>query len=452
MIPCVAVPSDVAALLLALRQNGFAAYVVGGCVRDSLRGVVPQDWDVTTAATPEEMLAVFRQYRTVTVGARHGTVAVLTEKRTVEITTFRTDGGYTDSRHPDNVSFVNDVTEDLKRRDFTVNAMAYNDETGLLDPFGGRADLEHRVLRAVGDAATRFSEDALRILRGLRFAATLGFTVESATARALHEAKALLKHVAAERVAVELTKLLCGENVFTVMRDFRDVIAVVLPELADTFDFEQKSPHHGYDVYTHTLHTVAAVPPDPVLRWAALLHDIGKPKAFTEDADGRGHFKRHAAYGAAISETMLTRLHMDKATVRTVTLLVAEHDRQLTPDAPCVKRALGRLGESTLLRLITLKHADNAAHGTGETDRLLRWQAVENTLQQVLKSGECYTLRDLCVKGNDITDNHLAEGADVGRCLQFLLDEVIDGRCENTRDALLRHLMVALNEGDVREL
>ena len=447
MIPCVAVPSDVAALLLALQQNGFEAYVVGGCVRDSLRGVTPDDWDVTTSATPQEMLAVFADHRTVTVGAQHGTVAVLTDCRTVEITTFRTESGYTDSRHPDHVAFVTDVTEDLRRRDFTVNAMAYNEEQRLIDPFGGQDDLSCGMLRAVGDAAARFSEDALRILRGLRFASTLGFTVAPDTARALCQTRDLLCHVAAERVAVELTKLLCGQNVFAVMDAFRDVIAVVIPELRDTFDFDQKSPHHGYDVYRHTLHTVAAAPCDPVVRWAALLHDVGKPKAFTEDANGRGHFKHHAEHSAVLCETILTRLRMDKATVRTATLLVAEHDRQLSPAAPAVKRALGRLGEAVLRRLIALKHADNAAHGVGETDRIKRWQAVESTLDAVLQSGECYSLRDLAVKGNDITDNRIAEGESVGRCLQFLLDEVIDGRCVNEREALLSHLTAAMDKG-----
>ncbi len=447
MTPCVAVPSDVAVLLLTLRQHGFEAFVVGGCVRDSLRGVIPEDWDVTTSATPQEMLTVFADRRTVTVGAQHGTIAVLTDNRTVEITTYRTEGEYTDSRHPDRVAFVNDVTEDLQRRDFTVNAMAYNDEIGLVDPFGGQEDLRRGILRAVGDAATRFSEDALRILRGLRFASTLGFTIHPDTARALHQTKDLLSHVAAERVAVELSKLLCGQNVFAVMQEFRDVIATVIPELQSTFDFSQKSPHHRYDIYTHTLHTVAAAPTDPVLRWAALLHDIGKPNAFTEDANGRGHFKRHAEHGAVLAQEVLTRLRMDKATVRTVVLLVAEHDHQISPDAPAVKRALFRFGEGTLRRLIALKHADNTAHGTGENDRLLRWRAVESVLDTVLASGECYSLHDLSVKGNDITENHLAAGEAVGRCLHFLLNEVIDGRCANERDVLLRHLTAAIDKG-----
>ncbi len=447
MTPRVAVPSDVAALLFTLRQNGFEAYVVGGCVRDSLRGVTPEDWDVTTSATPQEMLAVFADYRTIAVGAKHGTVAVLTESRTVEITTFRTEAEYTDSRHPDRVAFVNDVTKDLQRRDFTVNAMAYSEDCGLIDPFGGQKDLSSNVLRAVGDAFTRFSEDALRILRGLRFASTLGFAIEPNTARALHETKDLLRHIAAERVAAELTKLLCGKNVFAVMQEFRDVIAAVIPEIRDTFDFAQKSPHHRYDIYTHTLHTVAAVPATPVLRWAALLHDIGKPQAFTEDANGRGHFKHHAEYSAVTAKKILTQLRMDKATIRTIVLLVAEHDHQISPDAPTVKRALGRLGEETLRLLIALKHADNTAHGAGENDRLLRWQKVEAMMGTILESGECYSLRGLAVKGNDITEKNLATGESVGRCLQFLLNEVIDERCVNQREALLSHLVAAIDEG-----
>ncbi len=443
----IAMPSDVAALLSRLHQNGFSAYVVGGCVRDSLRGVPPHDWDVATAATPQETAALFADYRTVSVGAEHGTVAVLTEMRTVEITTFRTEGGYADNRHPDQVTFVNNVTEDLRRRDFTVNAMAYNDEEGLVDPFDGQTDLAHGVLRCVEDPTTRFTEDALRILRGLRFAATLPLSVDPATARALHTTRKRLCNIAAERVSAELTRLLCGQWMLPVLQEFRDVLAVVIPEIAATFDFDQRNPHHCYDVYTHTLHAVAAAPNDPLVRWAVLLHDIGKPQTFTIDQDGIGHFKGHGAASAQLSEQILTRLRMSRETVQTVTTLVEAHDRQIDPTPAAVKRALNRFGEATLRRLIAVKHADNATHALHATARREQWQAVESVLNAVLQEAACFSLKDLYVKGNDITSLGVPSGPQVGQLLNRLLNEVIDGTLENDRTVLLRRLQSLLDEG-----
>ncbi|MBE6757224.1 MAG: HD domain-containing protein [Ruminococcaceae bacterium] len=440
-------PSDVAALIARLQKHGFAAYAVGGCVRDSLRGVVPHDWDVTTAATPEQITAVFADHRTITVGAQHGTVAVVTDERTVEITTFRTESGYTDSRHPDTVTFVADINADLARRDFTVNAMAYNEQDGLADPFGGQEDLANGILRCVGDAVTRFSEDALRILRGLRFAATLPLRIAPETAHALHETRDRLHNIAAERIAVELTKLLCGQNVLPVLQEYRDVLAVVIPEIAATFDFDQRNPHHCYDVYMHTLHAIDAAPSDPIVRWAVLLHDIGKPHTFTVDEDGIGHFKGHAAVGAPMAEEILTRLRMSRDTVQTVTTLVKAHDRQIPPTEPAVKRALGRFGESLLRDLIAVKHADNDAHALYATERRAQWQAVETVLNRVSEKEACFSLKDLAVKGSDITALGVSAGPIVGKILKHLLNEVIDGQIENDRHALLTRLHALLNEG-----
>lgn len=440
-------PSDVAAVIARLQQHGFAAYAVGGCVRDSLRGVTPHDWDVTTAATPDETAAVFADHRTVTVGAQHGTVAVLTDARTVEVTTFRTESGYADNRHPDAVTFVSDVRDDLARRDFTVNAMAYNEQEGLIDPFGGQADLKCGLLRCVGDAATRFSEDALRILRGMRFAATLSLSIVPETSAALHQTRERLQTIAAERIAAELTKLLCGENVLSVLQDYRDILAVVIPEIAATFDFDQQNPHHCYDIYTHTLHAVAAAPPDPIVRWAVLLHDIGKPRTFTVDENGIGHFKGHAAAGAPMAAAILTRLRMSREMTETVTTLVEAHDRQILPTAPAVKRVLNRYGEQVFRYLIAVKHADNDAHALHATERREQWQAVETVLDTVIAEESCFSLKDLAVKGNDVTAFGIPAGPTVGKLLDRLLNEVIDGYCENDRDALLTRLQALLNEG-----
>lgn len=431
-------PSDVAALLARLHDAGFAAYVVGGCVRDSLRGVTPADWDVTTSALPEQTLALFADYRTIPLGLSHGTVAILTDERTVEITTFRTESGYSDRRRPDAVAFVTDVTEDLRRRDFTVNAMAYNEHEGLIDPFSGQADLAARRLRCVGDPTARFDEDALRILRGLRFASVLGFSLDHATATALHAQRELLRAVAAERVAAELSRLICGGNAFCVLRDFRDVIAVVLPDIAPMFDFEQHNPHHQYDVYLHTLHALAAIPPEPVLRWAALLHDSGKPARFTMDEQGVGHFKGHAEVSVEITERALAALRLDNETIRTVSELVRYHDRPIAPAKAAVKRVLSRLGETGLRRLIALKRADNAAHAPETDTRTADLHTVESLLDEILEEQACFSLRDLAVKGSDITDIGVPEGPMVGQVLRYLLDAVIDERCENERNALLK--------------
>lgn len=443
----ITLPPDVAALIARLQEQGFAAYAVGGCVRDSLRGVTPHDWDVTTSALPDETASVFADHRTITVGAQHGTVAVLTDERTVEITTFRTESGYADSRHPDTVTFVSDVRDDLARRDFTVNAMAYNDREGLIDPFGGQVDLANGVLRCVGNAVTRFSEDALRILRGLRFAATLPLVIAPETADALHKTREKLQNIAAERIATELTKLLCGDNVVPILQEYRDILAVVIPEITATFDFDQQNPHHCYDIYTHTLHAVAAAPPDPIVRWAVLLHDIGKPNTFTVDTDGIGHFKGHAAVGAPMAKEILARLRMSRDTIETVTTLVEAHDRQILPTTPAVKRVLNRYGERVFRYLIAVKHADNDAHALHATERREQWRAVEAVLDAVLGENACFSLKDLAVKGNDVTALGVSSGPIIGKILDQLLNDVIDGTCTNDRDALLSRLQSLLNEG-----
>lgn len=288
-------PEHAARAVAALEAAGYQTWAVGGCVRDSLRGAAPHDWDLCTAARPDQMQAVFAGERVLETGLRHGTLTLLTEGGPIEITTFRTDGGYSDGRHPDGVRFVGSVEDDLARRDFTIGAMAWHPQRGLCDPYGGLDDLQEGILRAVGDPDARFAEDALRILRGIRFASRLGFAVERETAAAMRRQAARLNGIAAERVRGELTGLLCGRFVHRALRMFADLIGVVLPELTPMFGCAQRNPHHLYDVWEHSIRAAAQVPADPVLRWAALLHDCGKPACKTVDEQGIGHFYGHPA-------------------------------------------------------------------------------------------------------------------------------------------------------------
>ncbi len=332
-----AVPSELSAppaarkAIIRLQAAGFPAYMVGGCVRDSLLGRVPGDWDVTTAALPEQVEAVFAGERIIETGLKHGTVTVLLDGLPLEITTFRTESGYADHRHPDAVAFTPSLTEDLARRDFTINAMAFNPSTGLQDPFGGQADLRARIVRCVGDPMQRFEEDALRILRALRFAAQLDFTIEPATAAAAHALRDTLALVSRERIAVELSKLLCGPAARRILVEYWGILAVPLPELAPMAGLDQRCKYHCYDVLEHSAAAVEAVPPEPILRWSALLHDVGKPACFTVDETGRGRFHGHAKVGGPMAREILTRLRFDKDTVNRVTQLVELHDYPIDP-------------------------------------------------------------------------------------------------------------------------
>ena len=328
---CATVPAPALEALERLERAGHAAYLVGGCVRDSLLGRVPGDWDITSSALPEQTEAVFAGERIIETGLKHGTVTVLLGGLPLEITTFRTESGYADHRHPDTVVFTPSLEEDLARRDFTVNAMAWSPARGLVDPFGGRADLERGLIRCVGDPKQRFDEDALRILRALRFAAQLDFAIDPATAAAALALRQSLELVSRERLAVELTKLLCGPAVRRIVTEYWPILALPLPELAPMAGLDQRSPYHCYDVLEHSAAAAEAVPPDKILRWAALLHDAGKPACFTLDEQGRGHFFGHAKPGAELARAALTRLRFDKDTVRRVAALVELHDYPIDP-------------------------------------------------------------------------------------------------------------------------
>jgi len=429
------IPKYVRNVLKTLETAGYEAWCVGGCVRDSLLGRTPEDWDVTTSALPEETLAVFGAHAFPT-GLQHGTVTVRMEHQNIEVTTYRVDGGYHDHRRPDFVSFTRSLEEDLQRRDFTVNAMAMNLGGELRDPFGGQADLKHRLLRCVGEPDRRFGEDALRLLRGLRFASVLNFRIDDLTAESIHKNRELLREITVERIQVELFKLLCGENAAGILREYPDVVGVFWPEVLPMVGFDQKNHHHCYDVWEHSLHAVAAIPADPVLRCAALLHDIGKPACFTVDDAGTGHFYGHAAISRELADTMLRRLKCSTEFRETVVRLVDWHDREIPRTDKSIRKALRSLGETDLRRLIALKRTDNLAQAPEFHDRQREIDKAECILGKLLEEDACFSLKQMAVNGKDLTQMGLS-GPMVGRGLNSLLDRVVNGEISNERDVLL---------------
>ncbi|MGN0532120.1 MAG: CCA tRNA nucleotidyltransferase [Eubacterium sp.] len=431
-------PTDAKKLIDLLIGSGYSAYAVGGCVRDYLMGRECGDIDITTSATPQQVESVLNSngIRYVETGIKHGTVTAIVSCEPYEITTFRTDGDYADNRHPDNVSFVTIIEDDLSRRDFTINAMAYNDNVGVVDIFGGREDLESHLIRCVGDADTRFKEDALRIMRALRFASVLGFDIESDTAAVILDNKELLQNIAAERVFVELKKLLVGQNVEAVLTDYRDVFGVIIPELKPTFDFQQYSKWHLYDIYTHTVKSVAYAPAVDYIRLALLLHDIGKPYTLKIDEKG-DHFKGHPAKSKELAHNVLKRLKVSNDIYKKVITLVEIHDKHIHLNPQSIKYWLSRLGEELIYDFVDVKIADMSSHNLAlaqhEMDELC---AIRDMIGDVIASGEPYTLAGLNIHGNHLIDLGY-KGKDIAEELQRLLDIVIKAPSKNTRDILL---------------
>lgn len=431
------IPCYVDILIRQLNQHGFEAYLVGGCVRDSLLGQDPKDYDIATSARPEEVKLAITGCRLLDTGLAHGTVTALSEDNPVEITTFRIDGSYSDHRHPDGVIFSSTLREDLKRRDFTVNAMAYHPETGLMDYFGGREDLFLGLLRCVGDPDTRFQEDALRIFRALRFSSQLGFLIEEQTGRSILKNRALLHQVAAERVSAELVKLLCGKNAENVLTFYREVFAEMIPELVPLFGFNQHSPYHAYDAYIHTVKAVAAVSPEPVLRLAMLLHDISKPELFSLDKNGRGHFPGHSRAGAEKAGVILNRLRMSRETVSTVTALVLHHEEKIAPEPACIKKWMNRLSPKLLRKLLLVQIADNSAKGPDFPKRKDQAEKALAISEQILAENQCYCLKQLAVNGTDLVNVGIVNGKKIGEILNILLEKVITESLLNEKAALL---------------
>ena len=428
-------PESIAEIINALETAGLSAYAVGGGVRDACLGLDPHDYDLCTSALPEQTEAVFRDRRLVLAGKKHGTIGVVTATGVVEITTFRTEGSYRDNRHPDWVQFVPDVESDLARRDFTVNAMAYSPTRGYADPFGGREDLRKGILRAVGDPEKRFQEDALRILRGVRFAVRFGLKVDAATEQAMFSQAARMDSLARERVFEELCKLLPLVTAEDLQR-FAPILAAVIPELKPMIGFDQRSPHHAYDLYTHVAHVVAGVPADLALRWAALLHDVGKVPTFTLDETGRGHFYNHAAKGAEMAEEILRRLKAPNALREQVVLLIDKHMLWLVPEKKQLRRQIGRLGMGTVYQILSLQQADNSNKGTEKSGDNEKYLQILDVLEEIRSEDGCLSLKDLAVNGNDLVQIGFS-GRTIGLMLNWLLEQVMEETLPNERSVLL---------------
>ncbi|MBQ7328621.1 MAG: HD domain-containing protein [Oscillospiraceae bacterium] len=426
-------PKNVLSCIAALEKAGFEAYAVGGCVRDAILGLTPHDYDLCTNALPEETAGLFPGHTLVRSGEKHGTIGVVFDKEVIEITTFRTEGGYQDSRHPGWVRFVPDVKEDLSRRDFTVNAMAYNPKTGYIDPFGGQEDLQKGILRAVGDPTTRFTEDALRILRGVRFGVRFSLTPTEDTLAAMNALAPLMDNLARERVFDELCKLLPllkSEDMAT----YSAILTQVIPPLAPTLGFDQKNPHHIYDVYTHTAQVVENAPKDLAVRWAAILHDCGKPGCFSLDETGIGHFYGHAEVSAQMADDLLLQLKAPTALRERVVFLIEKHMTPLEPDKKLLRRRLGQYGVDALHQLVALQKADCIGTGTHENDR---FEAISALIAEILQEQACLTLRDLAVNGKDLQKIGFAPGKEIGACLNLLLEQVLDEKLPNEKEVLL---------------
>ena len=433
----IAIPQDAVWILNKLNEGGHEAYIVGGCVRDSILGRIPQDWDITTSALPEETKTIFDH--TFDTGIKHGTITVVLHHENYEVTTYRIDGEYADCRHPDEVSFTKKLNEDLLRRDFTMNAIAYHPKEGFRDPFHGQEDIAAGIIRGVGEPAKRFQEDALRILRGLRFAAVLDFSLEEETDRAARRYAPLLTKVSAERCAAELGKLLCGPAAGRILRAYPAVLGVVIPELLPMVGFAHRNAHHCYDVWTHTAVAVDHVPPRLPLRLAMLLHDMGKPDTFSLGEDGQGHFYGHPRRSVELAEGILTRLRFPRRTREQVLCLVRYHDAVIEESPQRVRRWLNKLGPERFFDLLEIQRGDASAQAPAYCTRLDHLRRLEKIAGEVLAEAPCLTVRELAVGGRELLALGY-QGPAIGMALRRLLDCVLEGTLPNEKTALLQYL------------
>lgn len=433
------IPDDVKHILNVLSENGFEAFVVGGCVRDTLLGKVPHDWDICTNAKPDEIKICFKNFNTFDSGIKHGTISVVFNKEVYEITTYRIDGDYRDNRHPQCVTFTNDITLDLSRRDFTINAMAYNDDVGIVDPFDGQSDLADKKIRCVRNSDERFCEDALRIIRALRFAAVYGFDIDEETAASISENRELLKNIAVERINIEFTKLICGCSAANILDEFRDVIAVFIPELKAEFEFNQNSRHHKFDLWHHTLCSLDYVEPDPVMRMTMLLHDIGKPHCMTSDEKGESHFIGHPALSAEISRKILRRMKYSNEFIDECICLIRNHDVRYSGSPKQLKRLIARIGESRTHKLFKIFRADIMAQSDFEKQKKLELvDLAEKDFNTIIETEQCINLKQLKVNGNDMIAIGIKDGRKIGYVLNKLLNMVIEDEIPNDRQKLLK--------------
>lgn len=430
-------PETVHHIIEIIQAAGYEAYAVGGCIRDSILGKEPNDWDITTSAKPEEVKRLFK--RTIDTGIQHGTVTVVIEKECFEVTTYRIDGKYEDSRHPKEVTFTSDLAEDLRRRDFTINAIAYNEKDGLIDLFGGIRDMEEGIIRCVGDARERFGEDALRMMRAVRFSAQLGYRIEEKTKEAIKELAPTLQKISAERIQAELVKLLVSDHPDYLRIAYETgITAYILPEFDLCMKTRQNNPHHCYDVGEHILHTLSYVEADKILRLGMLFHDIGKPQTLTVDEKGITHNHGHALVGEEMTEKILRRLKFSNETIDKVKRLVKYHDRDIAPVTKNVRHAINQIGEDIFSLLFSVKYADIMAQsGYLREEKLQNLEEVKVIYDQILEKRDCLSLKDLAVSGNDLIAMGMKPGKEIGETLHSLLQIVLDDPEYNQKDYLL---------------
>ncbi len=431
------IPENAKKILNTMHEAGFEAYVVGGCVRDALLGREPGDWDITTNAAPLEVKKLFR--RTIDTGIEHGTVTVMFDKEGYEVTTYRIDGKYEDGRHPNQVTFTRSLVEDMQRRDFTINAMAYNDEEGLIDEFGGEEDLKAGIIRCVGNPMERFSEDALRIMRAVRFSAQLGFDIEDNTRAAIKELAPNLKKISAERIQVELVKLITSDNPGRIRDAYElGITKIILPEFDDCMNTEQNNKHHAYNVGEHIIRAVENIRADRVLRLTMLLHDIAKPVTMTVDDNGVSHFKEHDIIGAKMAADIFRRLKFDRKTMDRACNLIKYHDYRFPATSRNVRRAMNMVGAEDFPLLLEVRTADTLAQS--EYEREDKLQLIADTKQiyeEICSKNECVSLSDLAVKGKDLIEAGITPGKQIGTVLDAMLADVIDNPEHNSREYLL---------------
>ena len=430
-------PKSIQTVINTLEAHGFSAYAVGGCVRDTLLHTTPHDWDICSNAPAETVMQLFEQV--IPTGIKHGTVTVMMDAEAVEVTTFRTESGYQDHRHPAKVEFVQTLEEDLKRRDFTINAMCFAANGSVIDLYGGQEDLKNHLIRCVGDPDHRFKEDALRMLRAMRFASTLGFSIEKKTGDAIHRNKELLQFVSKERIQMELSKMLVGKNIEEVLLCFTPIITEIIPELWNCLGFPQHSVWHNYDVWTHMVKTVSGSEPILEVRLAALLHDIAKPQCFQMDEDGHGHFHGHGPQGAVIADDILRRLRFDNQTREHVVWLIKTHDTRLAADKKTVAKWVSKYGEEAFLHFLMLRYADIMAQSDHEREpRIAKIKKLYEIYLEVVEEHQALTLKDMDINGHDLLKLGY-KGPELGKKLQELLDLVLEEKLKNQHETLLEY-------------
>ena len=428
-------PEAVLTAIGLLNNAGYEAFVVGGSVRNALLELPIYDYDMTTSATPEEMKEVFKNYKIIETGIKHGTLTIHINHLALEITTYRIESDYADHRHPNSVSFSRNLKDDLERRDFTINALAYHPNHGVIDYFNGIEDLNNHIIRAINDPMKRFDEDALRIMRALRFSSTLNFAIDSQTAKAIHESKELLTMISKERIHDELLKLLIGDNVYEILIEYPDILEIIIPELAPMVNCHHENPHHIYDIYTHSAHAVSNTPNDSLLRMAALLHDIGKPYVKAYDNFKIAHYQKHAEKSVELAGKILNRLKFSNKDIKIILTLITHHDEYMIPNRIQIKKVLALIGKELTYQLLELQIADNKAKSK-LYDRQKEYHEVRITLDDIIQKEECFSIKMLAINGNDVLSLGVKPTM-ITSILNTCLNEVIEEHIENTKESLI---------------